>query len=59
MSGTRAGAGLMTAGAIVIIVGLGIVLVRTFEVPRYWVPLLVGIALFVFGAIRWATSREG
>ena len=59
MSGKRSGAGLMTAGAIVIVVGLGIVLVRTLEIPRYWVPLLVGIALFVLGAIRWATSREG
>jgi hypothetical protein len=48
----------MAAGAIVMIVGLGIVLFRALEVPRYWIPFFVGAALFVAGLIAWLTSRE-
>jgi hypothetical protein len=58
MNGKRSGRALMTAGAIVALVGLGIVAVRLLEIPRYWLPLFVGVALFFIGAIRWATSRD-
>lgn len=58
MSQRRAGRGLMVAGVVVIIVGLGIVAMRTLEVPRYWMPVIIGIALFVAGATLWATSRH-
>ena len=58
MNGKRSGRALMTAGAIVALVGLGIVAVRLLENPRYWLPLFVGVALFIIGAIRWATSRD-
>jgi hypothetical protein len=48
----------MTAGAIVTLVGVGIVLVRVLRVPEYWVPLMVGLGLFLVGATRWITSRR-
>ena len=43
----------MTAGAIVIAAGLLIVAVRELPVPRYWIPVIVGAALFVAGMLRW------
>lgn len=52
----RSGRGLMTAGAVVTIVGIGIVLVRVYRIPEYWMPLLVGLGLFTCGFIRWLTS---
>jgi hypothetical protein len=52
------GRGLMTAGLIVAFVGLCIVLIRVLRVPEYWIPLLVGVGLFLLGFIRWLTSRE-
>jgi hypothetical protein len=48
----------MVAGAIVTIVGLGVALVRSLGVPPYWVPVIVGVALFAGGAITWLTSKE-
>jgi hypothetical protein len=54
-----AGRGLMTAGAIVTIVGLAIVVMKTFQLPGYWVPVIVGLALFVAGAIVSAISKGG
>jgi len=48
----------MTAGAIVSLVGIGIVLVKALEIPRYWLPLLVGLALFPVGALIWATGKH-
>ena len=53
----RSGRGLMTAGAIVVFIGLCIVLIRVLRVPEYWVPLMVGVGLFLFGLIRWLTSK--
>jgi hypothetical protein len=47
----------MIAGAIVTIVGVCIVLIRVFRVPDYWVPLMVGVGLFLLGLIRWLTSK--
>ena len=52
------GRGLMTAGLIVAFIGLCIVLIRVLRVPEYWVPLLVGVGLFLLGFIRWMTSHD-
>jgi hypothetical protein len=57
-SGRWAGRGLMTAGAIVSAIGLGIVLIKTINLPGYWMPLIVGVGLFVAGVVTWLTSRE-
>jgi hypothetical protein len=54
----KSGRGLMTAGAIVTFVGLCIVLIRLLRVPEYWVPLMVGLGLFLLGLVRWLTSRR-
>jgi hypothetical protein len=53
-----AGRGLMTAGAIVTVVGLGIVIMRTLQLPGYWTPVIVGVGLFAAGAIVWAISKD-
>ena len=58
MSQRMAGRGLMVAGVIVVVVGLGNVAMRTLEVPRYWMPVIVGLALLIAGAVTWATSRH-
>lgn len=49
---------LMTAGLIVAFVGLCIVLIKVLQVPEYWVPLMVGVGLFLLGFIRWMASRS-
>jgi hypothetical protein len=46
------GNGLILAGVIVSLVGLGIVLVRTLAVPREYTTLLVGLALLGAGLVR-------
>jgi hypothetical protein len=53
-----AGRGLMTAGLIVIGVGLIIVAVRELHIPRLWIPVIVGAALFLAGALRWLTTER-
>ncbi len=45
------GRGLMLAGVILTLVGLGIVMVRTLQIPGYWIPLGVGVALMLAGAV--------
>ena len=52
-------AGLMLAGLLVILVGLAVVAVRTFELPRYWTPVAVGAPLLIAGAALRATQRRG
>jgi len=47
----------MTAGAIVAFIGICIILVRVLRVPEYWMPLMVGIGLFLLGLLRWLTSK--
>jgi hypothetical protein len=42
----------MMAGLIVTLIGLGIVLIRAFQVPGYWIPLVVGVALLLVGFVR-------
>jgi hypothetical protein len=49
-----AGNGLVVAGLIVSLIGIGIVLVRALEIPREWTTLLVGLALLVAGLARRA-----
>jgi glucose uptake protein GlcU len=49
----------MMAGAIVTVVGLGIILVRELRVPREWMPVIVGVGLFILGYIRYLASRKG
>jgi hypothetical protein len=48
----------MTAGAIVMFVGVCIILVRVLRVPTYWIPLMVGVGLFLMGFIRWLTHKD-
>ena len=52
------GRGLMMAGLIVAFIGLCIVLIRVLRVPEYWMPLMVGVGLFLLGFIRWMTSKD-
>jgi len=49
----------MTAGAIVTVVGLAIILVRELQVPREWVPVIVGLGLFIVGYVRYLTAGKG
>ncbi|HSL48915.1 MAG TPA: hypothetical protein VK878_07580 [Candidatus Deferrimicrobiaceae bacterium] len=52
------GGKLMMAGLIVAFVGLCIVLVQMLQVPRYWIPLMVGVGIFLVGLVRWLTARN-
>jgi hypothetical protein len=54
----RGGGGLITAGAIVTLIGLCVVLIKVFRVPEYWVPLMVGVGLLLLGLIRRLTSKD-
>lgn len=46
------------AGLIVAFIGVCIVAIRVLRVPDYWVPLMVGVGLFLLGLIRWLTARH-
>lgn len=46
--------GLLLAGTIVTLVGLGIVAMSTLGIPRQWTTVAVGVALLVAGGIRAA-----
>jgi hypothetical protein len=48
----------MMAGLIVAFIGLCIVLVQVLHVPRYWVPLMVGVGIFLVGLVRWLSARD-
>ena len=54
----NSGVRLMMAGLIVAFIGLCIVLIRLLQVPQYWVPLMVGVGIFLMGLVRWLTSRD-
>jgi len=46
----------MLAGVIVTLVGLAVALAHTFEIPRYWITVGVGVALLAAGAFRAAAG---
>jgi hypothetical protein len=48
------GNGLMLAGLIVTLVGLGVALATTLAIPRYWTTVGVGLALLAAGVARRA-----
>jgi hypothetical protein len=54
----NSGGKLMMAGLIVTFIGLCIVLVQVLQVPRYWVPLMVGVGIFLLGLVRWLSARD-
>lgn len=58
MAGRDSGGKLMMAGAIIAFIGLCIVLVQILHVPRYWIPLMVGVGIFLVGLVRWLTTRD-
>ena len=58
MSGARFPRGLMLAGLILTLVGLVIVVTNALALPRYWTPLLVGLALLVTGWVWSAVCRK-
>jgi hypothetical protein len=47
-----AGHGLIVAGLIVTLIGAAIIATRTFQLPREWATLGVGLALLVAGLVR-------
>jgi hypothetical protein len=49
---------LMFAGAIVMLVGLAVVAMRTLALPGYWTPVVVGAVLFLIGGVRRAIGSR-
>ncbi|HKC08457.1 MAG TPA: hypothetical protein VKJ67_16405 [Methylomirabilota bacterium] len=58
MATRDSGGRLMMAGLIIAFIGLCIVLVQVLQVPRFWVPLMVGVGIFLVGLVRWLTTRN-
>jgi hypothetical protein len=54
----RSGSGLIFAGTILSVIGVGIVLIKVLNVPEYWVPLIVGLGLILIGVIRRSISSQ-
>jgi hypothetical protein len=50
----RCGNGLMLAGLIVTLIGLGVAVSHTLHLPGYWSTVGVGVALLIAGALRAA-----
>ena len=48
------GSGLLLAGTIVTVIGLGVALIATLGIPRHWTIVGVGVALLAAGVVRRA-----
>jgi hypothetical protein len=48
---------LICAGAIVFLVGLTIILFKELNIPRYWIPAVIGLALMLAGVIVHGIRR--
>lgn len=60
MASRSPGNALILAGLIVTVIGLGVVLVQTFALPRSWIVVLVGLVLLGAGLARRALrGRDG
>jgi hypothetical protein len=57
MACRRSGSGLMLAGLIVTLVGFAVALTHTFEIPRHWTTVAVGVALLIAGGVRAVARR--
>ena len=55
--GNGPGTGLIRAGAIVFLVGLTIIFFKEFNIPRYWIPAFIGLALMLAGIIVHSIKR--
>jgi hypothetical protein len=52
----RSRSGLVVAGAIIIVLGFGVALVMTLELPRYWIGFMVGGGVLLVGLVRRLTG---
>lgn len=57
--GNWPGMGFICAGAIVFLVGLMIILFKELDIPRYWIPALIGLVLIASGVIISLVKRTG
>jgi hypothetical protein len=57
--GNWPGMGLICAGAIVFLVGLTIILFKELDIPRYWIPAVIGVVLMAAGVIVSLVKRVG
>jgi hypothetical protein len=48
------GNGLIVAGLIVTLIGLSILLTRTYQIPREWTTVTIGVVLLAAGLARRA-----
>lgn len=55
--GNGSGMRLICAGAIVFLVGLTIILFKELNIPRYWIPAMIGLALMLAGVIVHSIKR--
>ena len=51
------GNGLIIAGVIVTLVGLAVVVTRTYHIPREWTTVGIGVALLAAGTVRRMLRR--
>jgi len=51
------GNGLILAGIIVTLIGLAVVVTRTYQIPREWTTVAVGVVLLAAGLARRALRR--
>ena len=52
------GNGLMLAGLLVMVIGLGVAAAVTLQIPGYWTPVFVGAVLFLAGVFRRLTRGD-